>query len=313
MFASLYPAPDWLAARHGWPHAAHSQFVRTPQMRWHVQTMGQGPVALLLHGTGASTHSWRAVMPLLATHFHVVAIDLPGHGFSSDLENQRPTLPAVASAVWELLNQLQLKPALWIGHSAGAAIAARCCIDQLVREPQSENTTRVVGLNPAWLPLPGSAQWLFPLAAWLIGHNPLAGWLAAKQAQRPGAVERLLAGTGSHLDDEGIGYYRTLFAQSAHVRGVLRLMANWDLHSLQRDLHQLRCPVHMQIGAADQTVPPALAQQALSQMPHASLQTLPGLGHLAHEEAPALCVDDILAWCGVKAPGSSMDSHQTGH
>lgn len=302
MFASLYPAPDWLAARHAWPHAAHSQFVRTPSMRWHVQTLGRGPVALLLHGTGASTHSWRDVMPLLAAHFQVVAIDLPGHGFSSDLQDQRPTLPAVAHAVWELLHQLQLTPALWIGHSAGAAIAARCCIDELTRHPDSAQTMRVVGLNPAWLPLPGSAQWLFPMAAWLIGHNPLAGWLAAKQAQRPSAVERLLAGTGSTLDAQGIGYYRSLLSQATHVRGVLRLMANWDLHRLQRDLHQLRCPLRMQIGAADQTVPPALAQQALTLWPQASLQAWPGLGHLAHEEAPAMCVDDVLAWCGVKAP-----------
>ena len=83
MFDSLYPALDWLAMHNRWPHASCSQFVRSAHMRWHVQTMGSGPVALLLHGTGASTHSWRNVMPLLAQRFQVVALDLPGHGFSS--------------------------------------------------------------------------------------------------------------------------------------------------------------------------------------------------------------------------------------
>jgi magnesium chelatase accessory protein len=296
MFDSLYPAPDWLALRHTWPHHTHSQFVRTADMRWHVQTLGQGPTVLLLHGTGASTHSWRALMPLLAAHFTVVAIDLPGHGFSSALQHQRPTLPAVAQAIARLLEQLNVQPQLWMGHSAGAAIAARCCIDLFQRAPEAMATTRVVGLNPAWLPLPGSAQWLFPLAAWLIGHNPLAGWLAAKQAKRPGAVERLLAGTGSRLDAEGLRHYQTLFAEPAHVRGVLQLMANWDLNSLQRDLHALRCPVRMHIGLADQTVPPSLAQEACTLLPHASVKSWPGLGHLAHEEAPALCVDDVMAW-----------------
>ena len=51
-------------------------------LRWHVQVAGDGPVLLLLHGTGAATHSWRDLLPLLAERFTVVAPDLPGHGRS---------------------------------------------------------------------------------------------------------------------------------------------------------------------------------------------------------------------------------------
>ncbi|MEY4363477.1 MAG: hypothetical protein RLZZ24_829 [Pseudomonadota bacterium] len=294
MFDSLYPALDWLAMHNRWPHASCSQFVRSAHMRWHVQTMGSGPVALLLHGTGASTHSWRNVMPLLAQRFQVVALDLPGHGFSSALQGQRPTLPAVAQAVQALLTQMQWQPVLWIGHSAGAAIAARCGLDVLARAPQTP--MHLVGLNPAWLPLPGSAQWLFPLAAWLIGHNPLAGWLAAKQAQRDGAIERLIESTGSRLDANGLEGYRYLLRQPAHIRGVLQLMAHWDLHRLQADLPALRCPIRMQIGLNDQTISPTLADQAMVPLPHATRRDWPGLGHLAHEESPESCVQDIVQW-----------------
>jgi magnesium chelatase accessory protein len=61
---------DWAKDGADWPNREASRFVDAAGMRWHVQVMGQGPVLLLLHGTGASTHSWRDVMPLLRAPFH---------------------------------------------------------------------------------------------------------------------------------------------------------------------------------------------------------------------------------------------------
>ena len=49
-------------------------------LNWNVVEAGQGPVVLLVHGTAASVHSWRDVIPLLATTHRVIAMDLPGHG-----------------------------------------------------------------------------------------------------------------------------------------------------------------------------------------------------------------------------------------
>ena len=293
---ALYPPLDWAALRGQWPHSLHSVFVRTPGMRWHVQRMGEGPVAVLLHGTGASTHTWRDILPLLAHRYSVVALDLPGHGFSSALAPGPPTLPKVATAVLDLMAQLRITPELWIGHSAGAAIAAQCCIDVLAGAPERVSSLRVIGCNPAWLPLSGPSQWLFPLVAWLLGHNPLAGWLAARRAAQPGAVERLLASTGSTLDEAGLSGYRYLLSQPTHVRGVLDLMAAWNLGRFQQHLCELRCPVLMQIGQADQTVPPQQAQEALTWLPQAHIQTMAGLGHLAHEQAPQASVQAMLAW-----------------
>ena len=59
----------WERDGRDWPNRQASRFVRAAGIRWHVQAMGEGPVLLLLHGTGASTHSWRRLAPLLATRF----------------------------------------------------------------------------------------------------------------------------------------------------------------------------------------------------------------------------------------------------
>ena len=89
--------PDWAVDGADWPNREASRFVAAGGYRWHVQHMGQGPVCLLLHGTGAATHSWRDVMPALATRFTVISCDLPGHGFTHANFGQRVTLPAMAA------------------------------------------------------------------------------------------------------------------------------------------------------------------------------------------------------------------------
>jgi magnesium chelatase accessory protein len=72
-----------------WPHRTASRFVSAGGIEWHVQVMGKGPCALLLHGTGASTHSFRDLAPALAPDFSVIAVDLPGHGFTGTPPSRR--------------------------------------------------------------------------------------------------------------------------------------------------------------------------------------------------------------------------------
>ncbi|MGN6162281.1 MAG: alpha/beta fold hydrolase, partial [Marmoricola sp.] len=47
---------------------------------------GAGPTIVLIHGIGHRRQAWRDVIPLLSTDFDVVAIDLPGHGESPDVD-----------------------------------------------------------------------------------------------------------------------------------------------------------------------------------------------------------------------------------
>ena len=61
---------SWNEEGRDWPNREHSQFIRASAIRWHLQVMGNGPVLLALHGTGASTHSFRDLMPVLAESVH---------------------------------------------------------------------------------------------------------------------------------------------------------------------------------------------------------------------------------------------------
>jgi len=294
MFDRFYPGMSWAEHQAHWPHAQHSRFVQAGGIQWHVQMLGQGPCMLLLHGTGSGSFSWRGLLPALAQHFTVVAPDLPGHAFSSRGPAGALSLPGMAEGLRALLRQLNLTPQVIVGHSAGAAIAAHMAL-------HFESTARstLIGLNPAWLPLPGVASWLFGPAAKLAALNPLSAWATAKLAAKPGAVADWIARTGSTLDARGIALYTRVLSDSGHVHGVLSMMAAWQLKPLAARLHEVRNPVFMLIGAQDQTVPPALADAACASLPQARQHLQPGLGHLAHEEDPVGSAQDILQACRI--------------
>jgi magnesium chelatase accessory protein len=285
------PPTDWARESRTWPHHAHSRFVAAGGLLWHVQQMGSGPVLLLLHGTGASTHSVRGLMPLLARAFTVIAADLPGHGFTQRPEMHGLSLPGMAAGVTALLEALGVAPECAVGHSAGAAILARMSLDGGIA-PRS-----IVSLCGAMLPMEGVPGQVFSMMARVLVRNRVVPHIFAWRAADPNVVTRLLRGTGSVLDGEGIALYVRLTRRPGHAAAALGMMANWDLRPLARDLPRLRPKLLLVAGANDRSIPHSSQLRVQALVPRAELITLPGLGHLAHEEQPEMIADIILHAC----------------
>jgi len=293
MFGSDRTRPDWAVAGRDWPNREASRFVRAGAVNWHVQVGGpeDAPALLLLHGTGAATHSVRELFALLARDFRVVAPDLPGHGFTDARTDSALSLPGMAAALGTLCEALGVAPAFGIGHSAGAAVLLRMALDR----PAA--FTRIVGINAALTPIDGSAI-LSPLAK-LLFLNPLVPKLFSKRAASGETVKSLLARTKSTLDPDGIRYYRTLAQNPAHVAGALGMMANWDLHDLQKRLGDITVPTTFIVAEDDPMVSPGDSTEAAARMPDAEILRFATGGHLLHEvDAPALArlVTERCAW-----------------
>ena len=291
----MHAALDWDLDGIGWPHRDASRFVQAGGLRWHVQQMGAGPVALLIHGTGASTHSWRALMPLLARRYTVVAMDLPGHAFTDTPRADQLSLPGMAAAIRRLVEVLHFDVALLVGHSAGAAIATRLVLDAALT-PQA-----LVAVNGAFLPLSGLPGLLFPPVARLMAGTRLAPQLFARRGWDRSAVEKLIAGTGSTLDADGLALYGRLVRNAGHAAGALGMMARWDLRPLARDLARLPTPLALITGANDKAVSPGDAGRVRALLPRAtscSVTVVSGAGHLLHEERPT----EVAALIAAAAP-----------
>ena len=260
----------------------HSRMVERGGISWHVQVAGDGPTMLLVHGTGASSDSFRGMLPALAEHFTVVVPDLPGHALSRPPSWFEPSLPIMAAALEELLLELGVAPHIVVGHSAGAAILVRMALERAI-EP-----ALIVGLGAALTPMRGIARALsVPAARILSAASDVIDLRLSGKAR----VDRMIRSLGSSLDDEGVEIYQRLSEDPRHVAGVLAMLANWDVDALAADLPKLTTPVLLVAGASDRAVSLVSQRNLLKQIRSARLAVVRNAGHLLHEERP----DDVAS------------------
>lgn len=293
---------QWHREKSTWPLACHSRFIRCKPHHWHVQDAGSGPLLLLLHGAGGATQSWRHLFGRLSQQFRVITLDLPGQGFTALGAQNRCGLDEMSEDIGKLCRDQGWQPQTLIGHSAGAAIALR-----LAEEMQP--TPNVIGINAALSNFKGLAGVLFPALAKLLSATPFVARFFTASAARPGSVQRLIEGTGSYLDPGDHVHYQKLVSDRDHVNGTLAMMAQWRLDGLLSRLRHHPASVLLIAALNDKAVPPQTSRDAAAQLPRAQLATLPGLGHLAHEEDPHAVAELITNF--VTDPENSVGADPT--
>jgi magnesium chelatase accessory protein len=279
-----------------WPGHDRSEFHRSNGITWHLQRTGcpsrHAPTLLLVHGTGGSTHSWSGIAPSLGERFHVVAVDLPGHGFTqvpANVERARNpyALSGMARVLHYLLDELDIRPAVAIGHSAGVSVLLRMTLDGLLA-PQC-----ILGVCPALVPPPAwYVALIAPMLGLLLESDSVAG-TTARLAAGTRLIERMLASTGTPLSADQLARYRFLCSRPEHVHAAIAMMSRWDLPALFRDIGVLRTPVHLIAARGDRWIPLAPLTRAIERIPGVTLSVEEG-GHLLPEEKPEVVVRAIL-------------------
>jgi magnesium chelatase accessory protein len=259
-----------------WPYRSTARRLIAGPHRWWVIEEGpaHAPALLLLHGLGASGHSFRHMIPGLATQYRVIVPDLPGQGCTQTGARGRNGLAPTAQDLARLCETLGHAPVAVIGHSAGGAIALQMALDT--------PGLAVVGINAALGQFDGAAGVLFPRLAQGLAAMPFAASLATLWAS-PRLVDRLLDGTGSAMDADGRAQYRRLVQDADHVRGALDMMAQWRLGPLLDRLDSITSPVLLIAATDDRAVPPRVSEAAAARISRGSLLRIPG-GHLVHED-----------------------------
>jgi magnesium chelatase accessory protein len=313
-----------------WPHAKRSVFFSSSSLQWHVQRwMTQKnevehakdkaqdqtrdlapkpstwipsknePTIVLLHGTGASAHSWSGLAPLLSKQFGVLAIDLPGHGFTELPQDTQMSSKGMARLILKLLADLQISNCIFIGHSAGATIAVEC-----LSLATSVNINAIISVNGALLPfgsynMPGMASF-----AKVLSKNRLIPKIFSFQARYIPLVDHLLDGTGSKIPLQSKQCYQVLVSNAQHARAALIMMAQWDLVAFAKSLpsvfgdQSVNCKLTLLACSGDRTVSPKISDQVQQLVAKSQIIRIPLLGHMGHEEDPvqfAKLILDILS------------------
>lgn len=274
-----------------WPYRQESAFLTRGHINWHVQVFGSRRptplTVLLLHGTGASTHSWSELIEPIRQFACVIAPDLPGHGFTRGAQTKDLTLRGMATALDDLIRAMAVEgPIMVVGHSAGAPLAIEWAMHEGGNRRNPFTIQKIVGLNPSLVPPPSLyTSLLGPIMAPVATSTPMTG-LLAYIAANTAMVDQLLNSTGSSIPPASRRHYRFLFSQSQHVQGAMGFMAGADLPAMLERGRQLTVPTAFLLGKEDPWVKQEPLQEVIAKsFPKASVTVWPG-GHVLHEAEP---------------------------
>jgi pimeloyl-ACP methyl ester carboxylesterase len=280
----------------GW---VRTEFVTANGIRFHLQTDGDGPLILLLHGYPQTSYMWHHVMPLLAARgYRVVAPDLRGIGQSS-----RPTrvkdyrLSILGDDVAALIRALGEEKGHVIGHDWGGLVAWEAAFSH----PEVLDRLVIVNAPPSQGMVKTLLASLRQLGrSWYVFFFNLP-WLPEWLLTRPRAMSRLLW-PGTFSDEEIQVYGKALARPRAAWAGLAYYRA--ASRGVFSDLRRLRgkkvaSPTLVIWGDQD----PALGTELTLHLDKyvrgpLRIQHLPDAGHWIIQDSPERFVElvtDFLA------------------
>jgi pimeloyl-[acyl-carrier protein] methyl ester esterase len=239
----------------------------------HLESYGEGPVLVLLHGWSMHSGIWRPFAKQLAQHFQVHCLDLPGHGRSSavtpyTLENIAEVLQAVVPA-----QQFHL-----LGWSLGATVA----LDMAIRYPQRILSVTTLAGNPCFV---ANDNWPG------MRLEVLESFVENLTLSCRTTLMRFLALQVNGLDDGKVllkqlkSAIQECEAPSVEVlQGGLAILKHYDMTA---QLKALRCPLQFILGDKDTLVPVQTASRIAQLLPQAKVSILKQAGHvpfLTHQQ-----------------------------
>lgn len=269
-------------------------FIEVDGRRTRVRTDGDPakPPVLLVHGIGRSMEDWAPQYERLAQSHRVIALDVPGFGFS-----QRPrtaiTLAALADGVAETLDALgETRPVHVVGNSLGGAIAQQ----MLVSAP--ERVASLALINSA-----GFGSEVTPLLRMLT--VPVLGELSTRRSSRLSAAlfERSIYADRSVATKARVDHAWTVGAQPG-AGAVLRetvlelgtprgVKPQWR-RELAAAVTRTPRPTLIMWGTRDRILPAKHINEAMRVYPHAEAHLLNGIGHMPQIECPSRFADLVL-------------------
>ncbi|CAM4274212.1 alpha/beta hydrolase [Nocardia ninae] len=255
--------------------------------------LGGGPALVLIHGLGASTHWWDRLVPLLADSYHVIRLDLLGHGSSDKPDGAGYSIPEQGKRVAGALDQLGVRHAIAVGHSTGGAVATS------LAEQRPDLVTALVLVDTG--PTLGADTSESPAGRLLT--TPVLGeamWQLRTDDLLRQALSSAFATDSYPIPQQFVGDLRgmthhALTATSAASRDYLNQRA------LPDRLTVLGKPLLVIFGEQDRRWRCSTSTAEYRTVPDATVVTVPGVGHSPQVENPTRSAEILLSFIGIHA------------
>ncbi|WP_434055404.1 MAG: alpha/beta hydrolase [Roseibium sp.] len=239
------------------------------------------PVLVFLHGASGNAYDMKlAFLEALKGHHSLLFVDRPGLGFSVSSKSGSDLPDGQASALGRLLEALEIKTAIVVGHSLGSAVTAALGL------AAPERVKGLAFLAPVSHEWPGGVNWYYNLAA-----LPVIGALFSWTLTLPvGGLLVPSAMTNVFLPDRApqdyfAGIRLPLLFRPASFRANSRQIALLKpaLIRQSRSYSKLQQPTLVVSGTEDTVVWPSIhCEGLLRDLPNAQLLMLDQAGHMPH-------------------------------
>jgi pimeloyl-ACP methyl ester carboxylesterase len=269
------PPGGWLAAL-----GLEERFATVDGVRVRYVRVGRGGSAVvLLHGFASSIYTWKDVIPALARDHEVVALDLPGFGWSDQPAGL--SFDLYPRVVLGLMDQLGLSQGSLVGNSLGGAVAV------VVAATQGARVDRLVLIDAAGFNLRAADR---PAMVRLASH-PLAEAILSRLPLRRLAVTvglRQVFHDDTKITEERTNEYLAAASRPGTLASIRSLALSQRLtpEAMEELLRRITAPTLVVWGGEDAWIPVSHADRFLAAIPGARKVVLPDVGHTPEEETP---------------------------
>ncbi len=262
-----------------------SRFIDVNGQQVHLRDEGPAgdPVPIILvHGTGASLHTWQGWAEGLREQRRVIRFDLPGFGLTGPNRQHDYSIARYVLFVRSVADQLGIDRFVLAGNSLGGEIA------WVTAATLPERVDRLILVDPAgYAPEALGIAQEVPLG-FRLARMPVARTLARYVLPR-GVVERSLRelyGEPEQVTPERVDLYLDMTRRAGNRDALGRRFEQGNSGVDLRLLKQVQAPTLILWGGDDRLLPPELGERMAREIPHARLIVLQGLGHVPQEEDP---------------------------
>lgn len=256
-----------------------SQFIDVAGLSVHIRDEGPRDDAqpiVLIHGTGASLHTWQAWADALKGTRRVIRMDLPGFGLTGPNASGDYSDAAYVRFLLALLDRLGIQQCVLAGNSLGGEIAWQ------VAAAAPQRVAKLVLVDAAGYAFTSDSV---PLG-FRLARTPVLNKLmefTLTRALVAGSV-RNVYGNPEKVTPELIDRYMALTLREGNRRALVQRFAQLDNGAAAPKIKSLRQPTLIIWGGRDRLIPLRYAEQFNSDIIHSQLQIFKQLGHVPQEE-----------------------------
>ncbi len=264
-----------------------SAFLEVAGVTLHLRDTGprDAPAVILIHGFGASLHTWEDWAAILEREFRVIRFDLPGFGLTGPDPTGDYTDARSLAVITALMDRLGIARAAILGSSMGGRIAWTFAAER------PDRVERLVLMAPDGFASHGrgyGVQPRVPVVAKLLPHVMPMPMLRS--------TTRAAYGDPATLTEPVLQRYRDMLLAPGVRQAILDRIAQNVLADPEPYLRRITAPTLLVWGEKDGMVPVSNAADYQRLLADSRLVAFPGIGHVPQEEAPARTLEPVAAF-----------------